>query len=122
MRRWATPLLATMLALVASAAIGQWKMVRKFVQPEVEIVEETKSFLILRHPEIKALVVLSLETGGEADIQGELEQERGGNPYRVWVATENFWNDPDRPKAIWGRFFRVEFLKILRPPSERDRG
>ena len=51
------------------------------------------------------------------DIYGQMNQKRGGNPYRVWVASESFWNDPNRPKQVWGRFFRTEFLKILRPPN-----
>jgi hypothetical protein len=30
----------------------------------------------------------------EADVYGDLEARRGGNPYRVWVATEKFWQTP----------------------------
>jgi len=122
------PCLAVLLSLIVAPANAQWKVVKKFIQPEVTIVEETKAALILSHPEIDALVVMTMKPGKDVamtmgsedapDIYGQMNQKRGGNPYRVWVASENFWNDPDRPKQVWGRFFRTEFLKILRPPTE----
>ena len=121
-RRYAAGFLLVAISLLGTlpAASAQWKMVKKFVQPGVEIVEETKSFMILKHPELDLLVVLAYndpESEADIDIQGATEQLRGGNPYRVWIARDRFWNDPDRPREVWGQFFRVEFLKILRPPS-----
>ena len=108
----------------ASEASAQWKMLKKFVQKDVEIVEETKTLLVLRHPELDELMVVALKNDGDEqpDIQGDMAQERGGNPYRVWVASEKLWNDPDKPKQVWGRFFRAEFLRILRPPEQTEAG
>ncbi len=108
----------------SSEAAAQWKMLKKFVQKDVEIVEETKTVLVLRHPELDELMVVALkgESDEEPDIQADTAQERGGNPYRVWVASEKLWNDPDKPKQVWGRFFRAEFLRILRPPGQVEAG
>ena len=104
------------LLFAAAPANGQWKMLKKFIQQDVVVVEETKVLLVLKHPELSELMVVALKDGaGEADIEAATVQERGGNPYRIWVASEKLINE--KPKQVWGRFFRSEFLRLLRAPD-----
>ena len=43
---------------------------------------------------------------------------RNGNPYRVWIASERFWNDPEFPRKRWGEVLRAAFLKTVRRPVD----
>ncbi|MEM1247288.1 MAG: hypothetical protein AAGA81_19735 [Acidobacteriota bacterium] len=106
-----------LLSILSVPAQGQWKMLKRFIQSDVVIVEETKSVLILRHPEVTEMMVIGLKDGVDADIKADTAQARGGNPYRIWVASEKLLQDPSKPKQVWGRFFRSEFLRILKRPS-----
>lgn len=105
-----------LLAALSLPAHGEWTMLKRFLQSNVVIVEETPSRLTLRHPEVTDLMVIGLEDGVEADIRGKIAQVAGGRPYRVWVASEKLLQDPAKPKQVWGRFFRSEFLRILKRP------
>ena len=66
----AVGLLATVsVASQQKKGLAQWKMVKKFVQPGVEVVEETKSFMLLKHSELDLLIVLAYnDPEREADI------------------------------------------------------
>lgn len=95
-----------------------WRTVVKYLQPEVTVVERSEERLVIEHPVLQDTLVVAL-TGPDAcqcDIYSTSEQRRGGNPYRVWVATERFWEHPTRAQNQWGRFFRSRFLQIIRPP------
>ena len=105
------------LAVPVVQAQPSWRVVKKYVQPDVEIVRETREALVLRHPDWPdTTLVLTTEQRQDSDIYEVLARRRGGNPYRTWKATEAFWNDPQRPKQTWGRYFRAEFLRLIRPP------
>ncbi|MFQ5632533.1 MAG: hypothetical protein ACE5I1_27515 [bacterium] len=109
---------ATMVVfMLDSDAYAQWKRVKHFVQKDVRVVKETKEILVLYHPVLQDSVTLSLSKAADSDIYGASEKKRGGNPYRVWVATVRFWNDPNLPRKEWGKFFHAAFLKILRSPK-----
>ena len=116
-----TSALGVMLWLILAVPVVQaqpsWRVVKKYVQPDVEIVHETREALVLRHPDWPdTTLVLTTEQREDSDIYEVLARRRGGNPYRTWKATEAFWNDPKRPKQTWGRYFRADFLRLIRPP------
>ncbi len=116
-----TSALGVMLWLILAVPMVQaqpsWRVMKKYVQPDVEIVRETHEALVLRHPDWPdTTLVLTTEQREDSDIYEVLARRRGGNPYRTWKATEAFWNDPKRPKQTWGRYFRAEFLRLIRPP------
>ena len=108
--------LGLMLAVPVVQSQPSWRVVKKYVQPDVKIVHETREALVLRHPDWPDTLVLTTEQREESDIYEVLARRRGGNPYRTWKATEAFWNDPKRPKQTWGRYFRADFLRLIRPP------
>lgn len=97
-----------------------WQVVKKYLQPSVEVVRETDEALVLRHSELQDTLVLTAAWHAEADVFSVLGRRQGGNPFRIWVATEQFWNNPARPKQMWGRYFRAEFLRLIRPPKPQD--
>lgn len=116
MSRWLALLLfSTLLVIGASDASAKWDRVRAYVQPEVEVTELEEDRLVLWHPEIKQTLVLTLEPTKSSHIYSKIRRQRGGNPYRVWMASELLWNHPELPRSSWGAFFRVEFLRIVRP-------
>lgn len=115
--KWFTilwPILCT-LSCMAGPAHAQWDKIKKFVQPSVEFLTESKERLVLFQAELKDSVVISFDKVKGADIYSKMAMRRGSNPYRVWVASKEFWDDPKRPKKKWGKFFRSDFLKIMRP-------
>ena len=113
----ATLALVSLNSVPSSAA---WKKVKHFVQPSVEVVEETEDTLVLEHSETGRRVVLSRERTEGCHLYGRLVQSRRGNPYRIWVATSDFWNDENFPRSKWGEVFRTEFLRTVRPPRETE--
>ncbi len=108
------------LAGLPGSASANWDQVKKFLQKDVEIVSESEDKLVIYHSGAGQKITLAngSDKSAGADITGVLKRRRGGNPYRVWCASEPFWNDPLRPKSKWGMYFRMEFLSILRPPKE----
>ena len=99
---------------------AQWDKLKRFIQTDVVIVEETEAKLVLFHKTLSDTIFLSSELAEDSDIYSKLSQKRGGNPYRVWQATDKFWNNPRRPKATWGKYFSSSFLKILRSPAQAE--
>jgi hypothetical protein len=108
--------LAFVIFGMASHAQAQWSIVKKFVQRDIQIVQETEHLLVLSHNVVQDSLILSMAETTQVDIYAGLDQKRGGNPYRIWIATARFWDGSKRPKRTWGRFFHAEFLKIIRPP------
>ena len=108
---------ATVILTLDSDAHAQWNRVKHFIQNDVRVVKETKEILVLCHPVLQDSVTLSLSKTTHAEIYGAFEQRQGGNTYRIWVATEKFWNNPNLPRRDWGKFFHAAFLKILRSPK-----
>ena len=97
---------------------SHWRMLKKVLQDDVQIVSEDDTRMTLFHRVYRDTVRIGLDPCDECDITGVMEIKRGGNPYRAWIAHEKFWNNPDRPRTIWGEYFRSSFLRILRPPSK----
>ena len=95
---------------------SHWRMLKKIVQKDIVVVTESESILYLVHPIHEDTIRVGLAPCVDCDISGVLETKRGGNPYRVWIAHEKFWHNPDRPRSMWGEYFRASFLRILRPP------
>ncbi len=109
---------AALLLLSASTAWAQapWNLVRRYLQPGVSVVTETPQRLVLLAGDQR--LVLAIDKAPDVDIFGLLTRNRDGNPYRVWRATNRFWNDADRPRAAWGQFLRADFLRLIRAPEE----
>lgn len=100
-------------------AQSYWRTVEKYLQPEVNVVEKSKERLVVEHPALQDTLIFSY-SGPEncaCDVYSMSKRQRGGNPYRVWVATMRFWDHPKRPQNQWGQFFRARFLQIIRPPQ-----
>lgn len=102
--------------LVPCEARADWNQVKRFLQPDVRVVQETDETLVLRAPSVARLVVLSDSDTVTCDIRAERKVRRGGNPYRVWQATKTLVEDASLPRSAWGRFFTTPFLRILRMP------
>ncbi|MEM1128690.1 MAG: hypothetical protein AAGI71_18750 [Bacteroidota bacterium] len=103
-------------------AQSTWRVLKKYVQDEVQVVEETNRRLVLYHTTRQDTLVVTTRQDPGADIWGRVEQRRGSNPYRVWTASAQFWENPVRPREAWGQYFRSGFLRILRPPPRSDDG
>lgn len=104
-----------------SMAYAQWNIVKKFVQPQVHILEESKDLLILYQPTLGDTLVLTRERGPHSDIYGKIVRKRGSNPFRIWFVHKNLGSDPTRPRNTWGRFLRMTFLNTLRIPDSEKR-
>ena len=106
-----------LFGLLANSPVqGQWKILKKFVQKDVTILKESSESLVLYNQALQDSIVLAQTPKVECDIYASTEQKRGSNPYRIWVATEKFWQNPKLPKKLWGQFLKASFLKLLRPP------
>lgn len=124
MIRAAVIVLGSLLVLPALAppAGAQWRLVKLYLKPEVQVVRETREVLQVVHPAWADTLTLSIGPRPGTDIFGLTEQRRGSNPHRVWVATHRFWNNPARPRQRWGRYFRAPFLQLIRPPLNTHAG
>ncbi|MEM1095361.1 MAG: hypothetical protein AAGJ10_12235 [Bacteroidota bacterium] len=101
-------------------AQSQWRILKKYLQADVEVVREEPQVLVVAHAARQDTLRIGLAPCTTCDIVGDLEERRGSNPYRVWIASETFWNNPDRPKSAWGQYFRSHFLRLLRSPEAAD--
>ena len=99
---------------IAGRAQAQWATVIASLQPEVRITEKAATRLVLYHSALKVPLVMTIAQEIDSDIFGDREVRRGGNPYRVWVTTEKFWNTPALAEAGGRKFFRESFVKTLR--------
>jgi len=95
-------------------AQAQWSSLKPSLQGDVLIVKETKTRLVLYHRSPGDSLILTSSQEHDSDIYGAFEVRRDGNPYRVWVATEKFFNNPHFSGAAGKNFFREAFLKTLR--------
>ncbi len=109
-------LLAMVLAVIVTTgrAQAQWIAVKKSLQKEVQVIEETASRLVLSHRPSQSLLILTTSKEPDSDIYAALEVRRDGNPYRIWATTEKFWNKPHLAEDAGGKFFHVSFSKALR--------
>ncbi|RIK69735.1 hypothetical protein DCC62_23540, partial [candidate division KSB1 bacterium] len=86
--RVAFGVLACALLGMSPAAEAQWAIIKKSLPPEVRILEETNTRLVLgREDDSTATVVMTIKPAGDADLHGGSEARRGGNVYRVWITT-----------------------------------
>ena len=111
-------LLLSVGVVSAAQAQAQWKQVKRFIQKDVEITRETKDYLVLYSAAVGDSIRVRIEKEDNAEIVGKKTIKRGGNPYVVWRAAVSFWNNEVVPKSEWAKFFRSEFLALLRPPEK----
>lgn len=124
--RVAFGVLACALLGMSPAAEAQWAIIKKSLPPEVRILEETNTRLVLgREDDSTATVVMTIKPTGDADLHGGSEARRGGNVYRVWITTENFWQKPYLAEDGGKKFFGERLAKAFRreeaispPPPE----
>lgn len=124
--RVAFGVLACALLGMSPAAEAQWAIIKKSLPPEVRILEETNTRLVLgREDDSTATVVMTIKPAGDADLHGGSEARRGGNVYRVWITTENFWQKPYLAEDGGKKFFGERLAKAFRreelispPPPE----
>jgi len=95
-------------------AQAQWSSLKPSLQSDVQIVAETKKRLVLYHQSPGDSLIFTSSQEHDSDIYGAFEVRRGGNPYRVWVATEKFFNNPRFAGESGKKFFRKSFLRALR--------
>ncbi|MEM6647215.1 MAG: hypothetical protein AAF730_13285 [Bacteroidota bacterium] len=114
----------SLIALFWALAVAQpaksdpaWRIVKKYLQADVIILEETAETMTIRHSVRGDTLRIGVRPCADCDIYGRIEARRGSNPYRVWVASARFWDNPQRPRNVWGQYFRSSFLRILRPPQ-----
>jgi len=109
---WSIISFAIFIATIDAQA--QWAGIKHSLQNDVQIVTETKIRLVLQRQAAGDSLVVTRSPEPDADIYGGFEVKRGGNPYRVWVATERFSNNPQFAGDGGRKFFRATFLKTLR--------
>jgi tetratricopeptide (TPR) repeat protein len=108
---------AAIILMVLVTTIGaeaQWSGIKPLLQKDVQIVAETKTRLVLYHQALGDSLVFTPTQEYDSDIYGGFEARRGGNPYRIWVATEKFLNNPRLAKDAGRKFFHESFLRALR--------
>ena len=92
--------IGTITILVSYSQVhAQWSIVKKFVQPQIKVIEESNDQLILFHPVVGDTLILTKEQKPHSDIFGKVIQRRGSNPYRIWYVHPNLASDPARPKT-----------------------
>lgn len=97
---------------------GQWLPVKGSLQKDVQITEETERRIVLYNEAENVGLVITVSKEADSDIYGGLELKRGGNPYRVWVITEKYWQKfPDR-RNVGAAFFRASFLITLQAEAD----
>lgn len=114
------PIVILAVGVMAGHAQAQWSTVIRSLQPEVRIAEKAATRLVLYHSALKAPLVMTMAQELDSDIFGDREAKRGGNPYRVWVTTEKFWNTPALAEDGGRKFFRESFVKTLRRFRRKD--
>ncbi|MGH7451959.1 MAG: tetratricopeptide repeat protein [bacterium] len=114
------PIVILAVGAMAGHAQAQWSTVIRSLQPEVRIAEKAATRLVLYHSALKAPLVMTIAQELDSDIFGDREAKRGGNPYRVWVTTEKFWNTPALAEDGGRKFFRESFVKTLRRFRRND--
>ncbi len=114
------PVIILAVGAMAGPAQAQWATVIRSLQPEVRIAEKAATRLVLYHSALKAPLVMTMAPELDSDIFGDREAKRGGNPYRVWVTTEKFWNTPALAEDGGRKFFRGSFVKTLRRLGRDD--
>ncbi|GAB5517970.1 MAG: hypothetical protein RhofKO_02210 [Rhodothermales bacterium] len=106
-----------MLAPVDLRAEAHWRILKKYLQEDIEVLREEPQVLVVAHTARQDTLRIGLAPCTSCDIIGTLEERRGSNPYRVWHASQQFWNNPERPQSEWGQYFRSHFLRLLRSPE-----
>ncbi len=114
------PVVILAVSAMAGRAQAQWATVIRSLQPEVRIAEKAATRLVLYHSALKAPLVMTIAQEIDSDISGDRETRRGGNPYRVWVTTEKFWNTPALADDGGRKFFSASFVKTLRRFHRKD--
>ena len=99
---------------------NHWRVLRKYLQKDVNVLTSDDALLVISHPAYTDTIQIGIAPCDTCDITGFIENKRGDNPYRVWVAQDRFWNNEKRPQSMWGHYFRSSFLRILRPPPTRE--
>ncbi len=112
-------LLLVSMLLLSREAYADWSIIKGQLQGQVQITAERKDELVLSAPSLSRSITITQGQRPHSDIYTLLVRRRGGNPYRIWVASIRFWNDPTLPKHQWGALFKTPFLRILRPPRNR---
>ncbi len=118
---FALPFIISTIFSAVPEAQAQWSSLKPALQGGVQIVKETTTRLVLYHQSSGDSLVLTPLPEKDSDIYGAFEVKRGGNPYRVWVATEKLLNNPRFAGDAGKIFFRETFLSALRqdpPPPE----
>ena len=100
-----------------SCSADGWDRLMTFVEKDVVVLRCSEERLVLTHQAVADSLVITRDEETDADLFTRLVRRRGSNPYRVWCATDRFWNDPRRPRKEWRNYFTSSFLQIIRPPS-----
>lgn len=110
--------LAGVLAVCAmtGGAHAQWATIKSSLQPNVRLLEETATRLVLYHEAQQLQLIITKMPQADSDIYAEREARRGGNPYRVWTTTAFFWSKPALAEDGGKKFFIEAFAQTLRPP------
>ena len=111
--------IVALTAVTAQPVQGQvdWKKVKRFIQDDVQVLEETDEYLILYHPGLETTVQVSISETSMTDIRGKRSYRRGGNPYIKWQATIRLLNNDALPRNRWSKFLKSEFLTLLNTSS-----
>jgi hypothetical protein len=112
--------IALAVSATAEQAQAQWAAVLRSLQPEVRIAEKAATRLVLYHSALNVPLVMTMAQEVDSDIFGDREARRGGNPFRVWVTTEKFWQTPALAEDSGRKFFRESFVETLRRPRQVD--
>ncbi len=117
MKQYRLLLLATaalVLFVKPPKAEAQWLTIKGSLQEQVQIVKETEQRIVLYHAAHEILLVITTLKESDSDIYGGLEVRRGGNPYRVWITTENFLQKLPERRNLGDLFFWPGFVQSLK--------
>lgn len=111
--------LAGVLAVCAmtGGAHAQWATIKSSLQPNVRILEETATRLVLYDEAHQLQMIITKTPQSGSDIYADGEARRGGNRYRVWTTTALFWSKPAFAEDGGKKFFTNSFAQTLRPPA-----
>ena len=102
------PFILSTIFSAGTEAQAQWSSLKPALQSGVQVVKETTTRLVLYHQSGDSLVLTPWQQK-DSDIYGAFEVKRGGNPYRVWVATEKLLNNP-RFAGEAGKYFSARLF------------